>query len=52
MWVFNRNRELEVAKHLPQYRRTPLRFGQRIFVKKSEINPLEKFHMTSIRWIM
>ena len=38
VWVFNRNRRLAVAQHLPQYNRKPLRFGQRIFAKKSDVS--------------
>ena len=37
VWVFNRNRELEIVKHLPQYNRKVLRFGQRIYVKKPDV---------------
>ena len=37
VWTFNKNRELEIAKHLPQFKRNPLRFGQRVFAKKHEV---------------
>ena len=37
VWVFNYNRNLDIAKYLPQYNRKPLRFGQRIYAKKSNV---------------